>query len=355
MVFELIKTYLICALLMYCYFIIGIQSNKFFRLKNKGLYHIVCGIFVYYTVFEILYLPFFIMKMSLTTLSIVWLVILGLDVIIATIVLRKAICAGINEIVGQLKCDNWEYVIISVAVFYIVMYCATRTFYYGYDTAFYIGMVNSAIHYDRMLVHQSEMGNVLRFLDFRYGLSGFYMHTAVLCKMFNISAILMQKQGMTIINVMISYIIMFLIGRKVFKRDTRYAYLLTAVYFAMFFFFLSDFSVAQFLLYRAYEAKSYCCNIVIPALFLEMYSAFRMKDISGYRWRRIAILATGSIPISMSSILIIPVIVMVFACSMAVVYKKLRYVLYGVGCSMANGIFLIVYYLNVIGKLSVRI
>ena len=216
-------------------------------------------------------------------------------------------------------------------------------------------MVNSAVHYDRMLIYQSEMGYKMGSLELRYGLSGFYMHTAVLCRVFRVSAIMMQKQGVTIIDILMTYCIAFLIGKRVFKKDVKYAYLFTAVYFAMNFFFLSEFAVGEFFMYRAYEAKAYCCNVVIPAHFLIMYSMMRSKEIQGYRWRQLGILSTASIPVSMSSILIIPVLTMTFACSMAVLHRKFRYVLYGVGCCVANAVSLVVYYLYVMGYLVITI
>lgn len=181
------------------------------------------------------------------------------------------------------------------------------------------------------------------------------MHTAVLCRVFKVSAIMMQKQGVTIIDILMTYCIAFLIGRRVFKKDVKYAYLFTAVYFAMNFFFLSEFAVGEFFMYRAYEAKAYCCNVVIPAHFLIMYAMMRSREIQGYRWRQLAILSIASIPVSMSSILIIPVLTMTFACSMAMIHRKFRYVIYGGVCCLANAVSLVVYYLYVMGKLVIFI
>lgn len=355
MVYELIMTYLICFMLICCFFIMGVQVNGILKLNHKGLYHIVCGFFVYFILFEIFYLPSFILKISVTALSICWMTFLGLDMVISIVLFRKTLLPALKEMGNQFRCNSWACVIIAAIVFGCVMYCTTRTFYYGYDTAYYLGMVNSAVHYDRMLLYDSEMGHKRDVLDLRYGLSGFYMHTAVMCRTFKISAIMMQKQGMTIINVLMSYCIIFLIGRKLFKKEVKYAYLFTAVYFFINLFFLSDFAVGTFLIYRAYEAKAYCCNVVIPAVLLVMYSMMRSRDIQGYRWRQLGIYAMASIPVSMSSILIIPVMVMAFACSMAVIHRRFRYVLYGCLCSSVNMVSLIVYYLYVVGKLVIKI
>lgn len=333
----------------------GIQTDRLFKLRLNGMYNLVFGFFVYFILFELFYLPFFILKLRLTHLAIAWMVFLGVDMVVSVIVFRKKIVSVAKEVWEQLKCDSLPYVLIAAVVFAVVVYYGTRTFYYGFDTAYYIGMVNSAVHYDRMLIYQSEMGYKMGSLELRYGLSGFYMHTAVLCRVFRVSAIMMQKQGVTIIDILMTYCIAFLIGKRVFKKDVKYAYLFTAVYFAMNFFFLSEFAVGEFFMYRAYEAKAYCCNVVIPAHFLIMYSMMRSKKIQGYRWRQLGILSTASIPVSMSSILIIPVLTMTFACSMAVLHRKFRYVLYGVGCCVANAVSLVVYYLYVMGYLVITI
>lgn len=333
----------------------GIQTDRLFKLRLNGMYNLVFGFFVYFILFELFYLPFFILKLRLTHLAIAWMVFLGVDMVVSVIVFRKKIVSVAKEVWEQLKCDSLPYVLIAAVVFAVVVYYGTRTFYYGFDTAYYIGMVNSAVHYDRMLIYQSEMGYKMGSLELRYGLSGFYMHTAVLCRVFRVSAIMMQKQGVTIIDILMTYCIAFLIGKRVFKKDVKYAYLFTAVYFAMNFFFLSEFAVGEFFMYRAYEAKAYCCNVVIPAHFLIMYSMMRSKEIQGYRWRQLGILSTASIPVSMSSILIIPVLTMTFACSMAVLHRKFRYVLYGVGGCVANAVSLVVYYLYVMGYLVITI
>lgn len=337
------------------FFVMGIQTDRLFKLRLNGMYNLVFGFFVYFILFELFYLPFFILKLRLTHLAIAWMVFLGVDMVVSVIVFRKKIVSVAKEVWEQLKCDSLPYVLIAAVVFAVVVYYGTRTFYYGFDTAYYIGMVNSAVHYDRMLIYQSEMGYKMGSLELRYGLSGFYMHTAVLCRVFRVSAIMMQKQGVTIIDILMTYCIAFLIGKRVFKKDVKYAYLFTAVYFAMNFFFLSEFAVGEFFMYRAYEAKAYCCNVVIPAHFLIMYSMMRSKEIQGYRWRQLGILSTASIPVSMSSILIIPVLTMTFACSMAVLHRKFRYVLYGVGCCVANAVSLVVYYLYVMGYLVITI
>lgn len=355
MVHNLILTYLICLMLIFCFFVMGIQTDRLFKLRLNGMYNLVFGFFVYFILFELFYLPFFILKLRLTHLAIAWMVFLGVDMVVSVIVFRKKIVSVAKEVWEQLKCDSLPYVLIAAVVFAVVVYYGTRTFYYGFDTAYYIGMVNSAVHYDRMLIYQSEMGYKMGSLELRYGLSGFYMHTAVLCRVFRVSAIMMQKQGVTIIDILMTYCIAFLIGKRVFKKDVKYAYLFTAVYFAMNFFFLSEFAVGEFFMYRAYEAKAYCCNVVIPAHFLIMYSMMRSKKIQGYRWRQLGILSTASIPVSMSSILIIPVLTMTFACSMAVLHRKFRYVLYGVGCCVANAVSLVVYYLYVMGYLVITI
>lgn len=355
MVHNLILTYLICLMLIFCFFVMGIQTDRLFKLRLNGMYNLVFGFFVYFILFELFYLPFFILKLRLTHLAIAWMVFLGVDMVVSVIVFRKKIVSVAKEVWEQLKCDSLPYVLIAAVVFAVVVYYGTRTFYYGFDTAYYIGMVNSAVHYDRMLIYQSEMGYKMGSLELRYGLSGFYMHTAVLCRVFRVSAIMMQKQGVTIIDILMTYCIAFLIGKRVFKKDVKYAYLFTAVYFAMNFFFLSEFAVGEFFMYRAYEAKAYCCNVVIPAHFLIMYSMMRSKEIQGYRWRQLGILSTASIPVSMSSILIIPVLTMTFACSMAVLHRKFRYVLYGVGGCVANAVSLVVYYLYVMGYLVITI
>ncbi len=355
MIHNLILTYVICLVLIFCFFMMGIQIDQILRLRLKGMYNIVFGFFVYFMLFEIFYLPFFINKQRLTCLTVAWIIFLGIDMVVSVIVFRKRILSAAKEIWEQLRCDSLPYVLLSAVVFAVVIYYGTRTFYYGFDTAYYIGMVNSAVHYDRMLIYQSEMGYKMSSLDLRYGLSGFYMHTAVLCRVFKVSAIMMQKQGVTIIDILMTYCIAFLIGRRVFKKDVKYAYLFTAVYFAMNFFFLSEFAVGEFFMYRAYEAKAYCCNVVIPAHFLIMYAMMRSREIQGYRWRQLAILSIASIPVSMSSILIIPVLTMTFACSMAMIHRKFRYVIYGGVCCLANAVSLVVYYLYVMGKLVIFI
>ena len=123
-------------------------------------------------------------------------------------------------------------------------------------------------------------------------------------------------------------------------------------------YFVTGYTSADFLLMRSYEAKSFCANVIFPALILWFLKLHEQLD-SKKHWMYLMLTVWGSVPVSMSAILIAPVMVAVFVLSECAVTKNLKKNLYlcknGVMCVVLNVVFLVMYFLFTKGIFMIRV
>lgn len=102
--------------------------------------------------------------------------------------------------------------------------------------------------------------------------------------------------------------------------------------------------MSTFLLVRGYEAKGFCANVIIPAIF---YIALCFwKDVrTREKWVMLFLVCFASVPVSMSAIMIVPVMVAILMATELVVKRDFSMIWKGIVCVIPNGIYLIAYYL----------
>lgn len=350
---ELIKTGLVLIAGMFLFYLFG--QNYHFLIKKKAniLTTIGMGFFVYFGMFQLIALPCILLKQSLTLLTILWGVVIGLMFLLGVYQLMKRKKCSMKPVEYLRKLINLfisekAYILVVLLVIVQCLMAASST-YVGWDTAYYIGNINTTLYTDTMYIYNGTSGLPEGSMPFRYALSTFYMNTAVWCRYFDLEAIFVQKYVMTVIGQLLTCLFAYLVLQKLCLSKKKIAWGL-CIYMMCNHMFSTTYSAAGFLMERGYEAKAFCANLLVLAIFYG-YLNLR-KDVTGKSsWIDFFTIMAATIPVSMSAIVAMPVQAVVLIALLFFEHPSFRVVRNGVICLIPNGIYLILYLLHAIGML----
>lgn len=340
---ELIVSFFIFAGIWIEFLIFGTVAKRILRLNLKSYETIIAGFFLYFGFFQIVALPLILLQYPFHILFYLWI---GICVIINVYVIIFARNSLLNEafiITGWLG-QQKRYLIIGVllCIGFTCYFHAVQP-YMGWDTSYYVGTVNTTVYTDTMYVYNGNSG-VKEQINFRYALSAFYIHSAFLCKLGNVSALIMQKYVVGALCICMHGLIIFAIGKKIFRGNSVRALQFLIAEIVLNYGFCTIYTTSSFLLIRGYEAKGFCANVIIPAIFyitLCLWNDVRKRE----KWVILFLISFASVPVSMSSILIVPAMLAIVLATELIIKRDLHIIWKGILCVIPNGIYLIVYYL----------
>ena len=358
---EILFCFLLVLGLLCIFFIFGKTFCQIFRMEQSCFLYIISGFFLYYSIFQLLSLPMILLKIRLSVLVAVWCVLL---------VLLLTVCIGAWYLVCKVDRERslfpikkgktiWKKAQImqalgfAVPVLFLLYYVFNQN-YWGWDSASYLGTISTAIDSDSMYTIHGESGRELEVIPLRYALSCFYMHSAVICKISGISPEIWQKYAMAGLCVLFYGMLMYKLGQELFAKDKTAALMFLWVMCGLNFFFVSEYSTSQFLLFRSYEAKGFCGNVILPAIMLALLWIHRQPENS-WNYKFLFVVMLGAVPISMSSILIAPAMVVIGCGAHILTEKRYREIKYAFGCLVPGIIYLLLYYLYTIGVFVVHV
>lgn len=326
------------------YLVIGNDLCRWMGWEDRGILALGVGFFGYFGLFQLFALPMICLQLPFHILVIVWGIVCVLILLKGIVFHGKELLGRMAKIGGELAVKQWYLVIAAMLLllFFIIYQCIY--YYSGFDTAFYIGTVNTTLYTDSMYLFDGETGLAEKYLDMRYAFSGFYMNTAFWCRIFGLAPVIAQKYGMGSICVLMAFVLTFLIGKELFGDDTRKAYYYVIILGILNLFFISGYSTTDFLLLRGYEAKGFCANVVIPAVFYAVLVLW--KDVGQKkRWQMLFLVAFASIPVSMSSLLIVPAAIGIAVLAECLAQKEIGILWRGIVCILPNAFYLVMYFL----------
>lgn len=328
--------------------IFGVAFCKIFRLEFRGYEIGFLGFFVYLGLFQIVALPLIFLQRAFHELVILWLIAAALVTVFVIVTGRKELLHLFQRYFAGIWRNRG---LLLLAVVLLIGFCcwyqATQQFI-GWDTTYYIGTVDTTVYTDSMYVYDGRSGLIEKKLDFRYALSAFYMHSALLCKLTGISGIIVQKYVFGTLCIFLHAGIIFAIGRRLFPQEEKHALFMTGLVFAMHLGFHTQFSASDFLLIRGYESKGFCANVVITAVFYAILCLWENWDKKAH-WYLAFMICFSSVPISMSSLLIVPALFVIAMSAECLIKKKGKILWRTFWCVIPNGVYLILYFLYTMG------
>lgn len=333
----------------------GYTASCVIKRKSTLAENLVLGFFTYFFLFQLAALPLILLKQSLTLLIAIWLGVVTIVGILSCIVLlyrniRKKTNRSRNKIQ---KKHIFCYLAMGAVVLFFCYFTAIQN-YWGWDTAFYIGTISTTVDTNTMYLINGENGMAETVLPLRYALSGFYMNSAVFCKITGIEAIIFQKYVMGTLCVLLYFCVMYLLGQALF--DNKLAQTTGFIWVAgmINLFFISEYTTSQFLLLRAYEAKAYCGNVVLPACIWMLVMLHKNLEERA-NWKAMFLILSASVAVSMSSILIVPAMFVIAWLAEMIAAKNKKIIVCGILCLIPNIVYLVMYLLHTLGIFVIKV
>lgn len=332
-------------------YLIGSVCLKISSKNMDNESSVFIGFFVYYALFQIVALPLIFSFSSLSELSFLWLicviVLCGVGVwcrksYYKRMYIKKVFAYGISAI------DVLMIVLLMGQIF-----LALVQIYNGWDTAYYIANVNTAVKTDTMYVYEGTVGKQESYLNLRYALSSFYMHDAFIAQVFNIPGAIVCRYFNGIVCHVFSAYIIYRIGLLLWE-EKKWAKLLVICSVLINCGITTVYISNAFLMERSYEAKAFCGNIIIPAIIyiiLKIYRAPEKPD----NWIHLFIVNFSSVAISESSLLLVPLLNGCMLLGHCLIEKSIRNLGKMILCILPNILYLVVYFLYLIGIITIKI
>lgn len=341
---QVLQCVLLAAFCMALFYLFGAFAALICKWETSGFQLILIGFFVYFSLFQIIALPMILMKKSLTSLNTAWWIICILLLVLTIVLAAVKRSFPLPEFKGFFKNISFAKIAAVGATGFLGYFVGVQR-YLGWDTSYYIGTINISVYTDSMYIVDGYTGVAGEFMDLRYALSSFYMHSAVLCKTFRLHPALMQQYTIGTLCVVLSCIVVYLIGRELFPERKNSPAVLTLCWIFLNFFFKTDFTTSQFLLYRAYEAKAFCANVIALSVLYIVIRLWKQKMRGKQYWQELFLVVFASVPISMSSMLLIPAFLGIMLAVWLFVHRDLKVIPYGFICVLPNLSYILLYVL----------
>lgn len=354
---ELMMCALILPVLLYLFVAFGSMVLKLLHQRFRLTWALVLGFFTYFALFQVLYLPCMALKLRLSVMGTAWLVFcLGAGVL-AAVLCRKmwgvaflAGCRRKRRHKGQLLLAAFTLLLLAFQIYYMVRYG-----YNGYDTQYYIGAVGTSVHTDSMFVYNAVTGMKEKALPLRYAMSGFYMNWALWCQAFHLTPVLFMRYTVGALCALLANSVLYELGRLFFdKKKAENGCWMVMIGIGLNFFFRTMYTTSEFLLLRSYEAKAYCANVVLPALFLVCMWIWKKRDHRKW-WIYLGILTAAADTVSMSALTTAPALVGGLLLGRVLTKKGQRRIGSLILCLLPCVLYLGVYLLEIKGMIRLKV
>lgn len=315
---------------------------------------LLLGVFVYHGVFQVLALPLILLKQPLSLVTGIWMTCLVMIILAYFFGVRMVPELGFTipeKILHPTVIWGIMILLVLIQGYYMI-----TSEYMGWDTSFYVGTIETSVNRNSMYLFNGETGRPYSRMPFRYALSSFYIHGAVWCQLFRITAIRYAKIVQGGVLAVLANLTIYEFGKYLFSRscyekiikkekigDCASGLVIAVIVISLF--WDSIYSPADFLLQRALEAKAYCAGFLLPCICLFLLMLWKDGQ-DRMAWICLTAAAWSSVAISMSALVIVPVmtgIMMLPLVRKNNVWRILRNYLL---CICPNLFYLILYLLN---------
>ena len=306
---AIIKAIFILLLEIIIFYIFGTFSDKVLMSgrESRVSERVIVGFFLLQIMFQICSFPFIYFDTSLTLLTRVWAALLCVVLCVGVLITKKELLKGVKGIAGYIKERKWVVGVLFLAVMAMCYYVSING-ERNEDSMYYIGLINTSLSMDSMYRFNVYNGFGMESLYARRALVTFDIHSAVLCKIFNVHPLVLVRYGRASLNVVLTAMATYLVGTMLYRKESvavaeKKACVLVIVVFIVNFLFAGNiYTSAMFLLTRAYEGKSFAGNVLV---IFTLYIC--LKHIMKFDKRDVILLVVilwGSLAISTSAIVV---------------------------------------------------
>ncbi len=327
--------------MMISFYCFGTTVTELLHLEHSFTFDTASGAFVFFSLFSFIYLPCVFFRNNLNTLGLVWGIIWILILILCVSFLLKGkkYRFSFSRINRE---DTFNVILLMLAVASLVYY-SCRSNYCGWDTAAYMKDIQRALEHGTMYQDWSPFRQDDG-ISLKYALCSYYMFLAILAHFFHLPVLLTAKVVGGGTCILLSSMIIYSIAGEYFT-DIRTKASVTILWCLFNFFYISIYTSSTFLMERAYEGKGWCANVIIPYFILVFYRLYHQEK-ENQLWMCVLIGAIASNSISMSMIVIAPVMCTIMSGIILISRRDVLILRNWIICMIPFGIYFLAYFLN---------
>lgn len=304
--FELIKAAAVFFLLVFSMFCMGSYVTGFSKdLKFSFGRTLISGFIAYFFLFEFFAFPMMVMKQPLSSLTILWCMVL--------LVLMAVACFRFGKIwIRQWKENKHRR--YSPFFYLMLLLIAGQCLFVALwtdnspDAAYYVANVSANVATNTINIYEPFTGTMQEQFYVRYLFGLYPVHNAVVSQAFKVHPLLLTKTVMSVFTILMSYLIYAQIGKKLFPEKRENVWKLLCFLSVIQFFFHTIYSNSSFLLTRGYEGKAMLANLVLPSVLYFGICLYEKIDDKAV-WLMLFCAGVAGVDISMSGMSIVPVAV----------------------------------------------
>lgn len=325
----------------------GSLLSRVLKIERDGSLTFILGYMVYFAVFELVMVPMTLKWVSLTVASDIWA---GAMIVI---MLAALVCFGVKgseQTHKSLWKDHSFMIIIAGAA--VLLQCLIVILYKDttVDAAYYVGTVSTSVYTDTLGRYNPFNGTILKNFQARYVFSAYPMNNAVWCRLLRIHPIVQSKLVMSCMNVIVSNMIIYQIGKRLFDGDRKKADLMVVFTCILQLFCGTIYSSGTFFFTRSYEGKAILANVAIPAVLMCAIWYLQEKN-SRNVWIVLFITAISALTFSGSAI-IFPIVIAAGMAPAAVMNRRFSGMAYCAVCMLPSALYAAVFFACRVGFLT---
>ena len=352
---------------MFIFFAAGRLLSKALKLKGGISLQLILGYLVYFAVFEVVTVPMTLLWVSLSRAAALWAVLLVICLAGGLFLLKrgkkktgnqraeqpgqvipsesaglKSKTKSVRAAMGQLWSDHSYMLLAVIAV--VLIQCLIVVLYEDttVDATYYVGTVSTSVYTNTLGRYDPFRGGILKSFQARYILSAYPMNNAVWCKLLGIHPIVQAKIVMSCVNVVISNLIIYQIGKRLFEENQKKADLMVIFVCVLQLFCGTIYTAGTFFFTRSYEGKSILANIAFPAVLMCALWFYQKKNEKAV-WLVLFLTAASALAFSGSAI-IFPAAILAGMIPAMVMNRKFSAIPYCILCMIPSGIYAAVYF-----------
>ena len=218
---AIIKAIFILLLEIIIFYIFGTISDKVLMRgrESRVSERVIVGFLLLQIMFQICSFPFIYFDTSLTLLTLVWTIFLGGVLFVGVLITRKELLKGVKGIADYIKERKWIVGVLFLAVMAMCYYVSING-ERNEDSMYYIGLINTSLSMDSMYRFNVYNGFGMESLYARRALVTFDIHSAVLCKIFNVHPLILVRYGRASLNVVLTAMATYLVGTMLYRKES---------------------------------------------------------------------------------------------------------------------------------------
>lgn len=352
---QLIMAIICFVTYLIIYYLVGVATAKIFKLNNNPLEEIIYGAFVYGILFFVYVMPLKFKIVPVTTIGVIWAIFVAVSCLIILIVLRKYISIGLKDWIKGLEKRKLSVTLVGLFSIGFIMFIEFfGRLPKGYNQTWFVGWPSTAVVYNELMTHDTETGVPLNsFMNERY-LCTFLDHSAVVCKLTGLHAMVEVRTVLTAIFVLMQIIIVWKLAQYFGEEDDKKSIFAFFTYWTFRNLLVgSQLLPSYFTIFRTYEGKGFVMNVPVPLIVLLLWKMYDNPEDLGYLWK-LSICLIGAMTYSLSMMFSAPFLFVSYI--PFVLYKRDKRLLRNIIVLLCiSGIYVIVYYLGYKGIIDLTI